>query len=133
MFTGSDDPDRTEERFYDIVPENPKKLYDMRHIIGLLLDEGKFMEVQERFATNILIGIGRLAGYTVGIIANQPKFLGGCLDIHASDKASRFIRFCDAFNIPLITLVDVPGYLPGKEQEYGGHHPTWSQNALCLC
>ena len=116
----SDDPDRTEERFYDIVPENPKKLYDMRRIIGLLLDDGKFMEVQERFAMNILIGFGRLAGYTVGVIANQPKFLGGCLDIHASDKASRFIRFCDAFNIPLITLVDVPGYLPGKEQEYGG-------------
>ena len=92
----------------------------MHRMIGLLLDEGEFLEIHERFAMNILIGFGRLAGFTVGMVANQPKFLGGCLDIHASDKASRFIRFCDAFNIPLITLVDVPGYLPGKAQEYGG-------------
>jgi acetyl-CoA carboxylase carboxyltransferase component len=92
----------------------------MHRLIGLLLDEGQFLEIHERFAMNILIGFGRLAGFTVGMVANQPKFLGGCLDIHASDKASRFIRFCDAFNIPLITLVDVPGYLPGKAQEYGG-------------
>jgi len=92
----------------------------MHRIIHLLLDEGQFLEIQERFAMNILVGFGRLAGFTVGVVANQPKFLGGCLDIHASDKASRFIRFCDAFNIPLLTLVDVPGYLPGKAQEYGG-------------
>jgi len=117
---GKDDPGRIEERFYEVVPENPKKLYDMHRMIGLLLDEGEFLEIHERFAMNILIGFGRLAGFTVGMVANQPKFLGGCLDIHASDKASRFIRFCDAFNIPLITLVDVPGYLPGKAQEYGG-------------
>jgi len=115
-----DDPNRTDVRFYDIVPDDPKKLYDMHQTISLIVDEGKFLEVQARFAKNILIGFGRLAGYTIGIVANQPRFLGGCLDIHASDKSSRFIRFCDAFNIPLITLVDVPGYLPGKQQEYGG-------------
>ncbi len=116
----NDDPNRVEERFYEIVPENPKKLYDMHKIINLLVDGGSFLEVQEGFAKNMIVGFGRLAGHVVGIVANQPRFLGGCLDINASDKSSRFIRFCDAFNIPLITLVDVPGYLPGKQQEYGG-------------
>jgi len=111
---------QSDPRFYDLVPDNPKKLYDMHQVIDLIVDEGKFLEVQARFAKNIIIGFGRLAGYTIGIVANQPRFLGGCLDIHASDKSSRFIRFCDAFNIPLLSLVDVPGYLPGKHQEYGG-------------
>jgi len=115
-----DDPDRKENRLYNIVPEDPKKLYDMHRVIELIVDEGKFLEVQARFAKNIIIGFGRLAGYTIGIVASQPRFLGGCLDINASDKSSRFIRFCDAFNIPLISLADVPGYLPGKQQEYGG-------------
>lgn len=120
LLPNRDDADRTDERFYQVVPENPKKLYDMHQTIQLIVDEGKFLEVQARFAKNMIVGFGRLAGFSVGIVANQPRFWGGCLDIHASDKACRFIRFCDAFNIPILSLVDVPGYLPGKEQEYGG-------------
>jgi acetyl-CoA carboxylase carboxyltransferase component len=115
-----DDINQSDPRFYELVPDNPKKLYDMHKVIDLIVDEGKFLEVQARFAKNIIVGFGRLAGHTIGIVANQPRFLGGCLDINASDKSSRFIRFCDAFNIPLLSLVDVPGYLPGKQQEYLG-------------
>ena len=92
----------------------------MKDIIRLIVDHGEFLEIQSRFARNIIIGFGRLGGFTIGIVANQPRFLGGCLDINASAKSARFIRFCDAFGIPIISLVDVPGYLPGKDQEYGG-------------
>jgi methylmalonyl-CoA carboxyltransferase 12S subunit len=103
-----------------IVPEDPKQGYDMRQILCRVLDRGDFLEIQPSFAQNILVGFGRLIGRTVGVIANQPTNLAGSLDINASDKAARFIRFCNAFNIPLLTFVDVPGFMPGVQQEYGG-------------
>ncbi len=103
-----------------IVPTNPKAPYNIRDVIVRIVDNHNFMEVHELYAPNIVVGFGRVAGQTVGIIGNQPQVLAGCLDINASDKASRFIRFCDCFNIPLLTLVDCPGYLPGKQQEHGG-------------
>jgi len=103
-----------------ILPENSRHGYDMREVIWRVVDDGDFLEVQELYAENLIIGFGRVLGRPVGIIANQPLVRAGCLDIDASDKASRFIRFCNAFNIPLVTLVDVPGFMPGVEQEYGG-------------
>jgi methylmalonyl-CoA carboxyltransferase large subunit len=103
-----------------IVPEQPKASYDMREIILRLVDRQDFLEVQSTFAANLVVGFGRIDDRTVGIVANQPAVLAGALDIDASDKGARFIRFCNAFNIPLVTLVDVPGFLPGVEQEYGG-------------
>ena len=115
-----DDPAREDESLRTLVPEDPKKSYDMRQVVRRVVDGGKFFEVHRGFAANMLTGFCRFDGYPVGIVANQPRVLAGCLDIHAADKAARFIRFCDAFNIPLVTLVDVPGYLPGLEQEYGG-------------
>ncbi|NLC76273.1 MAG: methylmalonyl-CoA carboxyltransferase [Clostridia bacterium] len=118
--TCSDPVGRLEDTLQTIIPPEPNRPYDVKEILKLVLDQGEFFEVQAKYATNIVVGYGRLNGQTVGIIANQPKFLAGCLDINASDKAARFIRFCDAFNIPLLTLVDTPGYLPGTEQEYGG-------------
>jgi methylmalonyl-CoA carboxyltransferase large subunit len=117
------DPDRRhmhDDTLNHIVPDDPKMPYDMREVVIRILDRADFMEVQKDFAKNLLIGFGRIVGRTVGIVANQPSVLAGALDINASDKAARFIRFCDAFNIPLVTLVDVPGFLPGVEQEYGG-------------
>jgi methylmalonyl-CoA decarboxylase subunit alpha len=121
----SDKPGRTDKSLFDIVPENPSKPYDMKKIIELVFDQRKdakrnYFELFPLFATNIITCFSRLNGWTVGIIANQPISKAGCLDIDACDKASRFIRFCDAFNIPIINLVDVPGYLPGTEQEWGG-------------
>jgi acetyl-CoA carboxylase carboxyltransferase component len=115
-----DDPNRMEETLLNIVPVDPNKPYEMKDVIRYIVDEGDFFESQSYFATNIITGFARLNGYSIGIIANQPKILAGCLDINASDKASRFIRFCDAFNIPILTFVDVPGFLPGTAQEYGG-------------
>ncbi|RLI05604.1 methylmalonyl-CoA carboxyltransferase [Candidatus Bathyarchaeota archaeon] len=121
-----DDPNRTDEELFDIVPADPMKPYDMYEIIKRDFDvplegeEENYFDILSLFAPNIITCFARLNGYPVGIIANQPKVKAGCLDIDASDKASRFIRFCDAFNIPLINLVDVPGYLPGTEQEWGG-------------
>jgi len=115
-----DDPNRMEETLLNIVPVDPNKPYEMKDLIRYIVDEGDFFESQSYFATNIITGFARLNGYSIGIIANQPKVLAGCLDINASDKASRFIRFCDAFNIPILTFVDVPGFLPGTAQEYGG-------------
>ncbi|MFZ5436602.1 MAG: acyl-CoA carboxylase subunit beta [Bacillota bacterium] len=116
-----EDPiDRIEERLRDIVPTDPSKPYDVRDVIRLVVDDGNFLEVHAGWAQNIVVGFGRLSGMPVGVVANQPRILAGCLDINASDKASRFVRFCDAFNIPLLTLVDTPGYLPGTDQEYGG-------------
>lgn len=111
---------RQEMELRSIIPPEPNRPYDVRDILRLFLDDGKFMEIQAKYAQNIVIGYGRLNGQTVGIVANQPKYLAGCLDINASDKAARFVRFCDAFNIPLVTLVDTPGYLPGTDQEFGG-------------
>ncbi|MEM4312316.1 MAG: acyl-CoA carboxylase subunit beta [Nitrososphaerales archaeon] len=115
-----DDPYRRDERLIDIVPKDPYQSYDMKEIIRSVLDENKFLEVHELWAPNIIIGFGRLNGMSVGIVANQPLHLAGSLDIDSSNKAARFIRFCDDFNIPIITFVDVPGYLPGKDQEYRG-------------
>lgn len=119
-FNTGDDLNRLEEKLNDLIPDNPNKPYDMKEIIASLADNGDFLEVQPYFAQNILTGFIRLNGKSVGVIASQPKVLAGCLDINASDKAARFIRTCDAFNIPLLTLVDVPGFLPGTDQEYGG-------------
>ncbi|MEW5422902.1 acyl-CoA carboxylase subunit beta [Amorphus sp. 3PC139-8] len=115
-----DDPERTEPSLDRLIPENPNKPYDMKELILKVVDEGDFFEVQESYAKNILIGFGRMEGRTVGIVANQPMVLAGVLDIDASRKAARFVRFCDAFSIPIVTFVDVPGFLPGTAQEYGG-------------
>jgi methylmalonyl-CoA decarboxylase subunit alpha len=117
----SDDPaDRPLPELEDLIPDNPKQSYDAREVIGLVFDKGSFFEIQPLYAKNILVGFARLGGRPVGVVANQTKELAGVLDINASDKASRFIRFCDAFNLPLVTLVDTVGYLPGKDQEHGG-------------
>jgi methylmalonyl-CoA decarboxylase subunit alpha len=104
----------------EVVPSNPMKAYEMYHVIDSVIDSGTFLELQSGFAKNIIIGLARLNGESVGIIANNPKERAGCIDVDASDKAARFVRFCDAFNIPLVTLVDVPGFLPGTDQEYAG-------------
>ena len=120
IFETDDDINRIEEQLNEIVPDNPNKPYDMRDIIRAIVDNGDFMEVQEYYAQNIITAYARINGASIGIIANQPKVLAGCLDINASDKAGRFIRTCDAFNIPILNLVDVPGFLPGTNQEYGG-------------
>ncbi len=115
-----DSPERLVPEVDNVVPLDPNKSYDVREVIGAVVDDREFMEVHAYYAENIVIGFARINGRSVGIVANQPRILAGCLDINASDKAARFIRFCDAFNIPLVTLVDVPGFLPGTSQEYGG-------------
>ncbi|MEN8212123.1 MAG: carboxyl transferase domain-containing protein, partial [Thermodesulfobacteriota bacterium] len=116
----TDDPNRMDESLDSIVPDNPNRAYDIKDVIKSIVDDGIFFEPHEYFAKNIVICFARLNGRSIGIIANQPNFLAGCLDIDASDKATRFIRFCDAFNIPMLTIADVPGYLPGSNQEWGG-------------
>lgn len=116
----NDPIDRLEDMLNDIVPDNPNKPYDVKEIITAIVDESEYMEVQRGFAPNIVTCFARFNGQSVGIVANQPKYLAGVLDINASRKAARFVRFCDAFNIPLVTLVDVPGFLPGTGQEYNG-------------
>ncbi len=115
-----DNPDRMDEGLRTIVPENPNMPYNMKEVIRMIVDREEFVEVAEHFAQNIIVGFARFDGATVGIIANQPAVMAGCLDVNASNKSSRFIRFCDAFNIPLLNLVDVPGFLPGTDQEFGG-------------
>ena len=115
-----DDPDRRDDSLEEIVPPNFRKTYDMRKVIVRVVDDGDFLEIFPKFARNVIIGFARLDGRTVGIVANQPLILAGSLDVNSSDKAARFIRFCDAFNIPLINLVDVPGYFPGAAQEHAG-------------
>jgi propionyl-CoA carboxylase beta chain len=115
-----DDPERLETRLNTLIPDSANKPYDMKELILSLADEGDFFEIQEAFAKNIITGFIRIEGQTVGVVANQPMVLAGCLDIDSSRKAARFVRFCDAFNIPILTLVDVPGFLPGTSQEYGG-------------
>lgn len=116
----TDDRNRHEPGLDTIISDNPRKAYDMLDVIRMIVDDGEFFQPHELFAQNILTGFARLNGRSVGIIANQPAILAGCLDINASDKASRFIRFCDAFNVPMLTIADVPGYLPGSQQEHGG-------------
>jgi propionyl-CoA carboxylase beta chain len=113
-------PDRRDEALDTLVPLEPDKPYDIKEIINRVVDDGYFLEVHEQFAKNIVVGFARLGGQSVGIVANQPAVLAGCLDINASVKGARFVRFCDAFNIPLVTFEDVPGFLPGTQQEYGG-------------
>jgi acetyl-CoA carboxylase carboxyltransferase component len=116
----TDDPLRMAEELDDLVPDDPSKPYDIKKAIHLIMDDGQFFEIHENYAQNIVIGFARLGGHSVGIVANQPGVLAGVLDINSSDKAARFVRFCDAFNIPIITFVDVPGFLPGTGQEHGG-------------
>lgn len=117
----NDDPiDRLDDGLNEIIPDSPNKPYDMYEVIGAIIDKGEFLEVHADYAKNIIVGFARFNGQSVGIVANQPKFLAGVLDTNASRKAARFVRFCDAFNIPIVSLVDVPGFLPGTGQEYGG-------------
>ena len=116
----SDSASRSELSLDSLIPDNPNKPYDMKELITKVVDEGDFFELQPEYAGNILIGLARMEGSTVGIVANQPMVLAGCLDIDSSKKAARFVRFCDCFNIPIMTFVDVPGFLPGTSQEYGG-------------
>jgi propionyl-CoA carboxylase beta chain len=119
METG-DDPHRMDEALLSIVPEDSSSAYDMKQVIDSIIDNGDFMEVHKQFAPNLIVGFGRLDGQTVGIVAQQPMQHAGVIDINASDKGARFVRFCDCFNIPLLTFVDVPGYMPGTAQEHGG-------------
>jgi len=115
-----DDPLRSEPALDSLVPDDPAKPYDIKDAIRLIVDNGDFFEIHEHYAMNIVVGFARLGGHSVGIVANQPAVLAGVLDINSSEKAARFIRFCDAFNLPVITFVDVPGFLPGTVQEHGG-------------
>jgi len=117
---GTDPRDRREESLLDLIPDTPNKPYDMHEVITRVIDDGEFYEVQRDYAGNILCGFAHLGGFSIGIIANQPAVLAGVLDISASIKAARFIRFCDSFNIPIVTFEDVPGFLPGVSQEHGG-------------
>ena len=120
VYTSTDEPNKLLPELNEIIPDSPNKAYDVKDIIRAIVDNGDFMEYQELFAQNIVTGYARINGHTVGIVANQPKFMAGALDINASDKAGRFIRTCDAYNIPLLNIEDVPGFLPGTSQEYGG-------------
>ena len=115
-----DPPDREDENLQNLVPADPNKPYNIHEILQSVIDDNYFLEVQPNYAQNIIIGFARFAGHPVGIVANQPAHLAGVLDINSSVKAARFVRFCDAFNIPLVTFVDVPGFLPGINQEFGG-------------
>ena len=119
-FLTTDPIDRTDEVLRSVVPPEPNRPYDIREIIYHIIDDEDFMEVQAGYAPNVVVGFGRMAGRTVGLVGNQPAYLAGVLDINASAKAARFVRFCDCFNVPLVTLVDVPGFMPGTDQEYGG-------------
>ncbi len=116
----TDPIERNNEKIYEILPDSPKKPYDIKDIITEVVDEGYFLEVHQHYANNIVVGFARLNGRTVGVIANQPQVLAGCLNIDASKKGARFVRYCDAFNIPILSLVDVPGFLPGTDQEWNG-------------
>jgi acetyl-CoA carboxylase carboxyltransferase component len=120
LVPSTDDRLRTEEALDHLIPDDPSKPYEMRDAIRMIVDDGVFLEIHEHYAPNIVVGFARLGGHSVGIIANQPAVLAGVLDINSSDKAARFVRFCDSFNLPIITFVDVPGFLPGTAQEHGG-------------
>jgi len=129
----NDDPLRMEEELDNIVPDDPSKPYDIKEVIGMVVDDGRFYEIHEQYAMNIVVGFGRLGGHSIGIVANQPAVLAGVLDINSSGKAARFIRFCDAFNIPLVTFVDVPGFMPGLVQEQGGIIRAGSKLLFAYC
>lgn len=118
--SGADDKDPTDDSLADLIPDNPNQAYDMTEIIRRIVDGGEFFQVHEMFARNVVVGYARMDGRTVGIVANQPEVMAGVLDINASAKAARFVRFCDAFNIPIVTLIDVPGFMPGSSQEHSG-------------
>jgi propionyl-CoA carboxylase beta chain len=120
IFSCTDDIHRENESLQTLVPDDPNKPYDIRHVIELVMDDGEFFEVASLYAQNLVVGFCRLNGHSIGVVGNQPKAMAGVLDINASIKGARFIRFCDAFNIPIISFVDVPGFLPGTSQEYGG-------------
>lgn len=120
FLTAGDDPLRMDEALDTIVPDDPGKPYDIKDVIHRIVDDGQFFEIQESYAQNIVVGFSHLGGHSIGIIANQPAVLAGVLDINSSEKAARFVRFCDAFNLPILTFVDVPGFLPGTGQEHGG-------------
>ncbi|MBN1811957.1 MAG: methylmalonyl-CoA carboxyltransferase [Anaerolineae bacterium] len=120
FFPTADPEDRLDEELQEIVPDSPNKPYDMKDVIRRVVDDGHFFEVHEHWAQNVVVGFARFGGFSVGIVANQPMVLAGALDIDASNKVARFVRFCDAFNVPLVTFTDVPGYLPGVAQEHGG-------------
>jgi acetyl-CoA carboxylase carboxyltransferase component len=120
MVGSADDPLRMDAELDTLVPESPDKPYDVREVINKIVDAGQFYEIHEGFAANIVVGFARLGGHSIGIVANQPMVLAGVLDIDASEKAARFVRFCDAFNIPLVTFEDVPGFMPGTDQEHHG-------------
>ena len=119
-FEPTDDPEREDAELDPVVPDDPNKPYDMREVIQRIVDDGEFFEVHEHFAKNIICGFSRLDGYPVGIVGNQPAFLAGVLDIEASEKAARFVRTCDSYNVPILTFTDVPGFLPGTDQEWNG-------------
>ena len=126
----ADPADRMDAALDTLVPAESNLPYDIKDVIRGVVDEGEFFEVHEHFARNIVVGFARMDGRSIGVVANQPAYLAGCLDINSSVKGARFVRFCDAFNIPLLTFEDVPGFLPGTEQEFGGHHPAWGEAAL---
>jgi propionyl-CoA carboxylase beta chain len=128
-----DDPLRMEEALDRIIPDDPGKPYDIKDVIHLIVDDGQFFEVHEAYAQNIVVGFARLGGHSIGIIANQPAVLAGVLDINSSEKAARFVRFCDAFNLPILTFVDVPGFLPGTGQEHGGIIRSGSKLLYAYC
>jgi len=128
-----DDPLRMEDELNRIVPDDPSKPYDIKDVIHLVVDGRQFFEIHELFATNIVVGFARLGGHSVGIVANQPAVLAGVLDINSSEKGGRFVRFCDAFNIPVVTFVDVPGFLPGTGQEHGGIIRSGSKLLYAYC
>ncbi|MEX0836024.1 MAG: carboxyl transferase domain-containing protein [Nitriliruptor sp.] len=120
VVASTDDPDRLVTELDTFMPDSPNVPYDVRDLVRLVVDDEEFLEVHQHYAENIVVGLARLDGHPVGIVGNQPSYYAGVLDIDASEKAARFVRFCDAFNIPVVTFVDVPGFLPGTEQEYGG-------------
>jgi acetyl-CoA carboxylase carboxyltransferase component len=125
-----DDPNRIDMELRAIIPENTKAPYDMLNIIKRVVDNGYFFEVHKHFARNMIVGFARLNGHVVGVVANQPRFLAGCLDINASVKCARFVRFCDCFNIPLVTFVDVPGFLPGVNQDTAASSSTAVRSSM---
>jgi len=128
-----DDPNRMDEELSAIIPNDRDKPYDMKEVVERVLDSGSFLEVQAQWAQNIIVGLGRLGGHSIGIVANQPKHYAGALDNNSSVKAARFIRFCDAFNIPILTFVDVPGFLPGIDQEHSGIIRNGSKLLYAYC
>ncbi|UCH58302.1 MAG: acyl-CoA carboxylase subunit beta [Anaerolineales bacterium] len=133
FFPTGDDPLRMQEQLDNIVPDDPTKPYDIKDVIHLIVDDGQFFEIHEAYAQNIVVGFARLGGHSIGIIANQPSVLAGVLDINSSEKAARFVRFCDAFNLPILTFVDVPGFLPGTDQEHGGIIRSGSKLLYAYC